>query len=321
MILSSSWRIRGYKVNAPSPPQSHFQNYLFRFRFKCVSDVTSYPTLTRCSTQPSIRGNCKCAFDDDCAAQMKFYTYSNFYQPRTTFNIPGLFAGCSVIESVRLSSVKCFFEQSCLKMVMQFLGKSRASPIATPILPSDSSQQYSPDTSMGTVIDALMVDRWNDSVDYKQYYHRCKPRQCSYTITTRGNVLYIFSTIIGIFGGLTIILKIVSQAIVTVVRNRKRTQTESANNAGKLPWIVVRRSREYSNYCKFCCGDHSNEVWAPCVWLAGNCSLAESFVCSMLQYSFLFSWAWFTRPPTSSSALGQKAHIAVEPFREQIIVE
>ena len=165
---------------------------------------------------------------------MKFYRYTSYVEPRNIFGIPGLFSGCSVIESVRVSSVKCFFEQSCLNMVMEMLRQSEAPSIGTPILASDSSQRYSPDTSMGIVIDALMVDRWNESVEYSEYYNRCKPQQCSYTITTRGNLLYIFSTITGIFGGLTIILKIISQAIVTAVRNRKRSQTENANTSGKF---------------------------------------------------------------------------------------
>ena len=128
---------------------------------------------------------------------------------------------------------------------MELMRQTGAPPIDRSFLASDSSQQYPPDTSMSVVIDALMIDRWDDSVEYKQYFSRCKPLQCSYTITTRGNALYIFSTIIGVFGGLAVSLKMFSKVLVMAVRYRKRPQTGNANAAGKLQEIAVSSSRKY----------------------------------------------------------------------------
>lgn len=155
-----------------------------------------------------------------------------YFSPRVIFTIPKLFSGCSAIESVRLSSLKCFFNQSCLNIMAELLSEGWTRPPDMPILASTGSQ-YLPDAFMGTVIDNLMVDQWNENVEYKRFYNQCKPLECSYTVTTRGNFLYILSTITGIFGGLTVIVKIFSKTIVETVRNRMRPQRANTNMAGK----------------------------------------------------------------------------------------
>ena len=185
-----------------------------------------------CYSQPGILGNCSCALDENCATQMKFYEGGVLSWEDHNVSIPQLFSGCSIIDSVRMSALMCFFNQSCLNGIMEVVSQYTTSTIHTPILAPNPSR-YSTDTLMGTVIDNLMVDRWNDYVDYDRYYSQCKPFQCSYIVTTRGNLLYIFSTIVGIIGGLTIILKLFSKLFVTTVRNRMRSSTENANITGK----------------------------------------------------------------------------------------
>jgi hypothetical protein len=190
------------------------------------------PPIEWCYTQPGILGHCSCASEDNCATQMKFYEGGLLSWEDHNVSIPQLFSGCSVIESVRMSGLTCFFNSSCLNGIMKVLSQYANSTITTPILASNPGR-YLLDTLMGTVIDNLMVDRWNDNVDYDRYYSRCKPLQCSYIVTTRGNLLYIFSTIVGIVGGLTTLLKLFSKIFVTIVRNRMRSSTGNATITGK----------------------------------------------------------------------------------------
>ena len=194
--------------------------------------TTAETAGVRFDAYPMTKRNCACGIDDNCVVQLKFYRYVQYFPARIIVAIPNLFSGCSAIESVRLSSLICFFNQSCVNMIMELLTEEWERLPDTPILPSNVSQ-YSPDALMGTIIDNLMVDQWNENVQYKRYYNQCKPFQCSYTVTTRGSLVYILSTIIGIFGGLTVTLKIISQTIVTTVRNRMRSQTGNTNTTGK----------------------------------------------------------------------------------------
>ena len=208
--------------------------YGLRLRFKCdqLPFATFFKTYIRCYTQPNEQGDCSCALDDNCAEPMKFYSRSNLRRGKLIFIVPKLFSGCSIIQSVRLSSLTCFFNLSCLNKIMKLLSRDAVLSMATPLFVSNVSQ-YSANTSMGTAIDELMVDRWNEHIEYNDYYDQCKPRQCSYTTSTRGNLFYIFSTIVAILGGLSITLKIFSNIIVTAVRNRMRLRTENTDIAGK----------------------------------------------------------------------------------------
>ena len=164
---------------------------------------------------------------------MKFYVDLAFLPPLLVFSVPNLFIGCSAIDSVRLSSVECFINQSCLNRTRELV--NRPSPpltIDTPILMINGSR-FLPNTSLDTVINELMVDQWNVNIEYKQYYNECHPVQCSYTFRTRGGILYIISTIIGIFGGLIVILKIVVKIIIKLIRNQIRSRMANTHTGGK----------------------------------------------------------------------------------------
>lgn len=176
--------------------------------------------------------NCACGFDDNCVDQMKFYTPSSFSQPTVVFAIPNLFIGCSTIDSVRLSSVECFFNQSCLNRTRELASGLPPLIMDTPVL-MISNSRFLPNTLLGLFMEELMVDQWNVKIEYEKYYNQCHPLQCSYTFTTRGGILYVVSTIIGILGGLIIILKIVVETVVKLIRNQIRSRTDNTNTRGK----------------------------------------------------------------------------------------
>ncbi len=182
--------------------------------------------------EPSKRMNCTCGLDDDCVNQMKFYTEIYGSQPIIRFSIPNLFVGCSAIDSVRLSSIECFYDQLCLNEIRKWITGLSPITMDTPVLIINGSRFLS-NTLLGIVINELMVDQWNVNIEYEQYYNQCYPVQCSYTFTTRGGIFYIVSTIIGIFGGLVVILKIVVQIIVKFIRNKIRARIENTNTTGK----------------------------------------------------------------------------------------
>ena len=206
-----------------------------RIQYEFLTDHGS--VSTQCKLQPSIESNCTCILDDFCVSRMKFYRNLIGANGKCIFAIPKFYSGCFTIESVRLSSIGCFFNQFCLDDVIELLSENNPLPMNTPILVSNTSS-YLPDTLLGTIIDNLMVDRWNEHFDYRRYYNRCKPLQCSYTVTTRGDLFYVFSTIAGVYGGLIVILKIVTQTIVTTVRNRWRPQTDKTGRMGEIKFLL-----------------------------------------------------------------------------------
>ncbi len=51
---------------------------------------------------------------------------------------------------------------------------------------------------------------------YERYYAACKPLSCTYSISDRANLLFIISAIIGLFGGLSVLLKLITLFTVSI---------------------------------------------------------------------------------------------------------
>lgn len=188
-------------------------------------------------TRPRTKSSCTCGFDDSCADQLVFYRYFLFEYPLAVYSVPGFYAGCSPMNSVRMSTVECFADQSCMDIIVELLSENIVLPNSTTILALTKSR-FSANTVMGNVIDDLMVDQWNITINFSKYYRQCKPRQCTYTYTTRGDPLYVFSTTVGVFGGLTVILRLLTLILVRFVRNRKRSSLKSTDSEGTFASLL-----------------------------------------------------------------------------------
>lgn len=54
-----------------------------------------------------------------------------------------------------------------------------------------------------------MVGEWETTFTYENYYSACAPLYCSYSLNMRFDELYILTTLMGLSGGLTSVLKFV----------------------------------------------------------------------------------------------------------------
>ncbi|CAF2904302.1 unnamed protein product [Rotaria sp. Silwood2] len=187
---------------------------------------------------PAIIENCSCALSDECKNTISLYNYTIDLSvpPRgVLFNIPHMYKSCFNMQSLLLSSLECFFEQTCfdpiqeiINVIANFYFIINGSVLLT------NSTRFPPKTTVGEIINELMIERWYENVRYVEYYQQCAPEQCSYLLTFRNNALYIVTTIIGLFGGLSVALKIIVPIIVRCIRNRMRSQATPANVTGWL---------------------------------------------------------------------------------------
>jgi hypothetical protein len=61
--------------------------------------------------------------------------------------------------------------------------------------------------SFGTLIDELFIETWQNTSNYSNYFSICAPLTCRYTYIERNSVLYMLTTFLGLYGGLTVGLK------------------------------------------------------------------------------------------------------------------
>ncbi|CAF1010004.1 unnamed protein product [Adineta steineri] len=84
-------------------------------------------------------------------------------------------------------------------------------------LDSSLPSQYSEDSTIENLLNNLMIEEWNSTQMYAQYYNECQPIECTYTTRTRNNILYVITTLIGIIGGLTRVSKILVPLLVKII--------------------------------------------------------------------------------------------------------
>ncbi|CAF4698238.1 unnamed protein product, partial [Rotaria sp. Silwood2] len=170
---------------------------------------------------------CSCAINASCTRSEGFYCsisscFSTGFRPNKT--IPGLFQGCLPIDSLLLSSLECFYNKSCIDMLIQWYSFNLSnitidSRIAN-ITPLDQMipSRFSPDTKLNNIVSQLFIEDWIISTNFNLYYNNCAPNKCSYTYEERFNRGYVIATILGIVGGLSTALRIFILPIVKVIR-------------------------------------------------------------------------------------------------------
>jgi hypothetical protein len=84
-------------------------------------------------------------------------------------------------------------------------------------LDSSLRSNYSESSTIQELVNNLMVEEWNTSLMYQHYYDECQPRQCTYTIKTKNELIYIATTLFGIAGGLTTVLELVVPRLVQLI--------------------------------------------------------------------------------------------------------
>jgi hypothetical protein len=87
-------------------------------------------------------------------------------------------------------------------------------------------------STIKTLVDNLMIEEWNTTTIFENYYNECQPIQCTYSFAKRHDLIYIVTTLFGIAGGLTTVLELVLPRLVKFLRKKKEQQQQTAT--GKL---------------------------------------------------------------------------------------
>jgi hypothetical protein len=154
---------------------------------------------------------CTCAFSSTCTDKSYIYDSSNKIP---VFDVLGFYTGCHVIASLLQSNLECFYDQDCVdKLKSYFLSSSSMNVAAL----DESLSKYSKNSTIQELVDNLMIEQWNAPPIFEKYYNECLPMQCTYTFETKNDVIYIFTTLFGIVGGLTTVLKLLIPRLVNII--------------------------------------------------------------------------------------------------------
>jgi hypothetical protein len=161
-------------------------------------------------------GDCSCALSAECIGQSSILKYSN---GKILFSVPGIYQGCFIIESLLQSDLRCFYNQTCINIVLPYY--KAIPPMNVTALDQSLPSRFLPNSTLESVVDELMVENWTRSIMYDQYYNACQPIECTYTRPTKNSIVYIVTALIGLLGGLITVLKLIVPRAVMLVRKKR----------------------------------------------------------------------------------------------------
>ncbi|CAF1626390.1 unnamed protein product, partial [Adineta ricciae] len=170
----------------------------------------------------SLNGTCDCRRSIDCTTQAAITKLvpSNATVNATMpvhngirlFNISGLKVGCLPYNSLLQSTLQCFFSQSCIDQIQEYL------PALAFVSPLSAHSRFQQNATVKHLLDQLLIESWNQINNFTAYFQSCSPHSCTYSYDRRFNILYVIIKLIGIFGGLKMVLKFSSPLIVKLIR-------------------------------------------------------------------------------------------------------
>ncbi|CAF1442062.1 unnamed protein product [Adineta ricciae] len=213
------------KINhADAVISTYGTNYEYIIPWNTINEVYA-------PTQSITYDNCSCDLDLNCTSQAMFHSKSE------RIPIKGLKIGCTPSESFLQSTLECFYDQSCLKLIEGYINTTHSSiPLST------TMNNFSTNRTVLQLVSNLFVEEFLPAIDYSVYFERCKPSYCSYTYIQKFNVLYVVTLVIALQGGLSIFLKWISPNIIQITLNiyyyyqkqRRRNIIQSSSSSNEM---------------------------------------------------------------------------------------
>jgi hypothetical protein len=147
-------------------------------------------------TKPIVyNGSCNCGLSSECVQESSMMS--------------GLMVGCYPLESLLKSTLECLYNVSCFSL-LQSVSRS-----FSPLNDSNPSR-YKKNSTVESILNQLMIEQWNNNINYEKYYNECSPSFCSYSYIEHNPALQVLTLLLGLYGGLTIIMNLVALLLVAL---------------------------------------------------------------------------------------------------------
>lgn len=197
------------------------------------SYADTFSFYSKCSFDPT----CNCGMSSTSCAMSYLRYFEIFGNPFKSFpivlnqTIDGLFLACNPLENFLYSTLECLYNTICVMLIsiaFQYgeftLGGSFQPPNITAIQYTPLSI-FKPNTTIIDIINALMIERWISEISFDRYFAQCHPTLCVYRFTQRFDFVNTIVTVIGLAGGWSVVLRILTPLLMAVVRRKKSKQT------------------------------------------------------------------------------------------------
>ncbi|CAF0992437.1 unnamed protein product [Adineta steineri] len=179
--------------------------------------------------------SCICATDPHCQIPVFDPVNTTTLSDAHQFSeVTGSMQSCYVVDSVLVSTLECYYSHSCVSILYKYINKSMSifdtgiSYFDVNILVNDSAlTRFPPNTSLSTIVKALLVEEWNPVFSFDQYYEQCAPSKCTYSQELRttdflGIIIFVISIIGGLIAGVRLIASLLIKMIAVLWKIKRR---------------------------------------------------------------------------------------------------
>ena len=178
--------------------------------------------------------NCTCATSSSCVGPAAFFTSSG----EQYYTAEHIYHGCTPLDSILMSRLSCFFSQSCLESFLAAIPLHTANEYwggeifpMTPLNFSSNGTRFRVNDTLETIVNTLFIDSWSSTITYAQYFNACQPSHCTYVLKQRLDVVFVGTTFISVFSGLSTIIRVSAPHLIAIfekLSNRfHRIQTQA----------------------------------------------------------------------------------------------
>ena len=175
----------------------------------------------RFTTFPFYRGsNCPASLPEGspCCFPMSFVTC---YRPTTFFgigqrNIAGMFQTWFPLQALLESTLECFYDEECLAQIIELINSTTSSTNFTALKSQPLYHINGSYEKIGSMVNRLFVESWSREISFESYFNQCRPLTCQYTYESRYHLIYVFTTIIGLIGGINTSLRLLAPLIIKI---------------------------------------------------------------------------------------------------------
>ncbi|UJR08052.1 hypothetical protein I4U23_012329 [Adineta vaga] len=133
--------------------------------------------------------------------------------PGNLYFLSGIIVDCLPIQTTLSSSLECFYNQSCLNILLStYQTKFNISILNRSIL-----SRFNSKTIIESLVKELFIEEIVNLPNYSEYYSTCLPYSCTYTYFHQFNWISVLTMIIALFGGITAVLSIITPGIIQLI--------------------------------------------------------------------------------------------------------
>ncbi|CAF1355935.1 unnamed protein product [Adineta ricciae] len=167
---------------------------------------------------PQTYNNCTCLNIAGCPHPATFNDRHNHL-----ITVPGMISDCLVLDGALASTFECYYNETCISLLHETV------PITLKPLSNDSDKHFVMKSTIETLLNEMMIDEMSSTIRFDLFYDQCQPMYCAYSYAHRFDVLFVFTTFFGIFGGLSFILKQSAPLLALIILRRKNRVAPGSN--------------------------------------------------------------------------------------------